>query len=577
MKKITLLFTMLVVALMGVMAQTVLTPGDIAIIGVGCDAPDSYSFVALVDLEAGTVINFTDNGVKSDGTIRSGEGTEVWTAQAAVSAGTVVALTGLTGLSSSGDQVVAYQGTEQSPTYIYIAMANSSVFQVGSDDSNQSDLPTGLINGTTAVAAGAGAGDEEEYDNVWYSGDVTSGTKAELLAAISNNANWTGDNSSYSPKSGSFTVNADGADPAPTITNISKSLEFTYVEGNGPSPVDSFSIKADNIVVPVLVDLGALPTNFDIMSTPAGAAIGSPISFEVSGSVDTTFYVRLKAGLSAGAFSETIAIDTSFAVVDKSISIVSGQAENDYEVELEGEVLPESYALPFAEDFEDGLPIDWTIDAEVGSDLWENKTYSENSYMQASAFNSGDAVNTTWLISPKIKLDDTAKDEFTFDVNTGYSTDGDTLTIWYTTNYTGDASTTTWTEFPDDFTITKTPNGYGSFANADKTDLSAINGTIQIGFKYYAYTDNTGTYQIDNVSVKESTVTLLSETISEVKVFATNGAINIRGIEQEEVTVYDIAGRMVTKQVVADQGSIAVKGGIYLVRVAGTVTKVAVK
>lgn len=43
--------------------STTLTPGDIAIVGYITNGnPDSFSFVPLVPLTAGTVIYFTDNG-----------------------------------------------------------------------------------------------------------------------------------------------------------------------------------------------------------------------------------------------------------------------------------------------------------------------------------------------------------------------------------------------------------------------------------------------------------------------------------------------------------------------------------
>ncbi len=215
--------------------QTTLTAGDIALIGVQTDSPDSFDFVTLVDIETNTVVYFTDNGW-SDGGIRGGEGTVTWTAPSAVTAGTVFNIDTISGLSGGGDQILVYQGTEANPTMIFAAAANSSVWQVGSDDSNQSDLPTGLVDGYTAVAAGAGTGPEDEYDNIWYSGTTTSGTKEELLTAIGNNANWTGNNSSYSPYTTNFTVNAGGGNPTvatPTIspaeTDFFDSVDVTII------------------------------------------------------------------------------------------------------------------------------------------------------------------------------------------------------------------------------------------------------------------------------------------------------------------------------------------------------------
>ena len=107
-------------------------------------------------------------------------------------------------LSASGDQILAFQGASSSPTFIYAAQINSNQWQTNSNDANQSDIPQGLVNGVTAVAAGASSGAESEYDNAWYSGS-TSANPSALLALIGNNSNWTGNNSTYSPQT-SFTI-----------------------------------------------------------------------------------------------------------------------------------------------------------------------------------------------------------------------------------------------------------------------------------------------------------------------------------------------------------------------------------
>ena len=43
-------------------AATVLSPGDIAIVTLNCDAPDAFDFVCFKDLDSGSEIHFTDMG-----------------------------------------------------------------------------------------------------------------------------------------------------------------------------------------------------------------------------------------------------------------------------------------------------------------------------------------------------------------------------------------------------------------------------------------------------------------------------------------------------------------------------------
>jgi len=178
-------FCVLVLALSNVAwAQTTLTAGDIALIGFNFDNPDELGFVTLTDIESGTVIYFTDNGWQSSGTFRSNEGIHTWTAVSAYSAGDVIKVT-LSGpaLSGSGDQILAYQGSPESPVFIFALNSEGTGWQDNAIDAATSALPTGLTNGTNAIAF-------IEVDNGYYSG-TTSGTKSDLLTAICNTSNWT--------------------------------------------------------------------------------------------------------------------------------------------------------------------------------------------------------------------------------------------------------------------------------------------------------------------------------------------------------------------------------------------------
>ena len=80
------------VASLNVFSQTVLTPGDIAVIGFNGDDPDVIRFVNLVNIAAGTQVKFTDNGWNGTA-LTTAEGTDTWTSASAFAAGTVHTLT----------------------------------------------------------------------------------------------------------------------------------------------------------------------------------------------------------------------------------------------------------------------------------------------------------------------------------------------------------------------------------------------------------------------------------------------------------------------------------------------------
>ena len=177
-------------------AQTVLNPGDIAIIGVNCDNPDDFAFLTTVDVPAGTEIKFTDNGVNCDGTFRDTEGILTYIAPTDISEGTVIVysesgddFSGSLALSASGDQLIVYQEADSEYTFIYaVNIEGNATWQDSATSSNTSALPPGLENGYTAIAL-------KEYDNVKYNGETNFPSRDAALNAIGNKDNWVGSNS----------------------------------------------------------------------------------------------------------------------------------------------------------------------------------------------------------------------------------------------------------------------------------------------------------------------------------------------------------------------------------------------
>lgn len=193
-----LAFGLLALALViPVRAKSILDPGDIAIIGYAFDNPDEFAFVALVNIDAGTLITFTDNGWTAAGAFRSGEGVLVWTTATDIATGTVVqpASVGTMAFSASGDQILAYQGTEATPSFVYALHSNGSTWDADATTSNESALPTGLTDGSTAVAI-------PEVDNAVYTGTTfadVSHNAAYFLPLIGDQNNWQTDNATRLP------------------------------------------------------------------------------------------------------------------------------------------------------------------------------------------------------------------------------------------------------------------------------------------------------------------------------------------------------------------------------------------
>jgi len=218
--------TLLALSLAAVAAQaSALTAGDIAVIAVNSDGDDNFAWVALTDIAAGTVINFTDSSYQGTA-IRSTEhldagGPLTWSYGSTLAAGTVITYSGAvtntwslgaaggTGLSlsTSGDQIFAFEGSASSPSFVYgLQFANAAGIvdaPTVSNSTNTTNVPGGLsVAGGTMLNVG-------NYDDSFYQG-VTTGTQAQLLAAIADVNNWYRSDSANEPTqwASSFTVAA---------------------------------------------------------------------------------------------------------------------------------------------------------------------------------------------------------------------------------------------------------------------------------------------------------------------------------------------------------------------------------
>lgn len=207
-------------------------PGDIAIVGYSSDTGGkSFAFLLLADL-SGQTINFTDNGWRAAGGFRANEGVVTYTVPANTPIGTVVTITGLTGSfnpATGGDQILAYLGTADAPTFLFaIDFADSNTsFASDAGSANTSAVPTGLTFGSTAIAFGE--------DNGAYSGPLT-GTRSEILANIANAANWTLHDSNLPTYVSGFTVSGG---PAPVGVSIG---DASIAEGNSGTVTLSFTV-----------------------------------------------------------------------------------------------------------------------------------------------------------------------------------------------------------------------------------------------------------------------------------------------------------------------------------------------
>jgi uncharacterized repeat protein (TIGR01451 family) len=251
-------------------APTDLGPGDIAIVGFSkVGDVNNFAFVLLVDIETGTQIRFTDAGWTGT-EFFSGEGAVTYTAPGNLLAGNVITYSGPDAnfavtvegpftfdggiaFTHAGDQLLAFQGSYDSPIFLYALNNDDAGWTTSNPNAQKTGLPPGLTDGYTAISLGG-----SEWSGV-YNGTF-SGTREELLAAISDPANWTYPSAGVFNPAGTFVV-----DPSNVLT-ISKEVdaeepvelggEVTYtITLSKSGETDAVDVSLEDVLPVGLVDV----------------------------------------------------------------------------------------------------------------------------------------------------------------------------------------------------------------------------------------------------------------------------------------------------------------------------------
>ena len=204
-----------------VVSQTLLYPGDVALVNVNADGDKIFDVLLLKEIAAGTVICFTDDAwMNATQQFRGSEGIMSYTASSGMAAGSVISCPGTAGgngfvkvsgsfnLSGSGDNIIVFQGSADDPFFLYGTgwARGSTVWEYSeSSASYRSDIPPGLSVSDYTIAS---LGTNDNY--CYSSSSVTTGTPDELLSSIATPANWNSDNATaFSAISFGFTITPD--------------------------------------------------------------------------------------------------------------------------------------------------------------------------------------------------------------------------------------------------------------------------------------------------------------------------------------------------------------------------------
>lgn len=327
---------------------TVLTVGDLSIIGFNLNAPDNFAFVTWVDLIENTIIKFTDNGFLSTApanqasNARGGENFVIWKNNSGITipAGTVITIQdngtsatnfgtivsgNLSGLSASGDNIFAYQGAALSGSFPdWSANSNPTTFNgtilfglyaqgsssitswlsTGTASSNATYLPTELnvAFGNVALASNSSKGQ--------YTGSRNNQlSMSAYKAMVTDTANWT-KASGAGPVSldvTPFTISSGG----PTASVISNGTGQDTVCAGSPANIQ-VTITGGLSPYTVVINDGTAD------STYTSYVSGTDISVEVASTTTFTLVSVTDANNQSGignSGSAVITLDTTLAFI----------------------------------------------------------------------------------------------------------------------------------------------------------------------------------------------------------------------------------------------------------------------
>lgn len=176
--------------------------------------------------------------------------------------------------------------------------------------------------------------------------------------------------------------------------------------------------------------------------------------------------------------------------------------------------IPNETNFKFYQDFSafteatEGTPIaleGWTNFAQAGTVKWEEGFYSGTKYAEFTSYQSGQASNIAWLITPVLNMDTMAHETLAFDVAQAYvSSASNSIELLVSTDFDGtNVMAANWTPI----SFTTPPLNYDTnfdFFSSGLVDLSSYTGNIYLAFRCKGSGTNTsldGTYELDNIRI----------------------------------------------------------------------------
>ena len=405
-------------------------------------------------------------------------------------------------------------------------------------------------------------------------------------------------NSGYSPSTTFGTGNTDTFNRTNIGVNGNSSYYWVAEDINNDPTIDLSQLNIS----------GSQSFTFAIdLSYPNASKWDSTDELIITYSIDGGAYQNLMAvqHINNDAFNEPAALDLDFdgngdpgqelstsaftTFTTSSISLSSNSTldiklqfnkltSNDEGIFVDNIIITEAEDLPsanisYSENFSDCSTHDWTV-ATVGA---ETEWICGSGYFEANAWGSSGTADD-YLISPSFNMDTQTNEILSFNSLTQYADTSPQISLLYTTNYTGDPSTTTWVS-------SLSPTWPGSDSNVSTSsgnvDISSISGTaVHFAFRYTSTGTGSGStekWRIDDISIGGSLSVTDDQTIaSDINLdvdISSSGSLTLNSNSDinGDVTIAD-GGELTLNGTGTISGSVTITNGGSLIATDGSVT-----
>jgi hypothetical protein len=285
----------------------------------------------------------------------------------------------------------------------------------------------------------------------------------------------------------------------PKVTTVG---DLTEMDENTFIQLDNMQVHRNEVI---LTYAGEASDQFDGFRTLEDCVNGGSISLQTSTFADfKSLPLPQNKGSIKAIFTRDFGDDANVLVVNGTSDITFDDTDRCDPLVLECTTPSGGGSDIFSENFEsfsDYVSEGWTnINISGTSTDWFISSFGGNTYSRISAFNSNNTDADVWLVTPSIDLDSTTGEELSFDVQSNFD-NGTILSVFISTDFTGDPTTATWQQL--DATIPIGPGGgFGNFETVGPINISCLDGSVNVGFLYEGSDPSATTrYHVDNVEV----------------------------------------------------------------------------